>query len=185
MNQFNHVLVLIVSLTLGLGGLHSSAWGMAERPPLLGSQAPLFTLPNLSGEPIKLEALKGKVVLINFWATWCKPCTKEMPAMEAAYHNLKAQGFEVLAINELEDTERVRQHIHSHGHTFSVLMDHDNLVANMYGVVGLPVTIFLDKEGRVREIIKGGLLTEKVIGDTFRKIGNTSSVTSLASSPIL
>lgn len=185
MKKVKNVLLLIFSLILGLEGLHSSVWGMADRPPLLGSHAPVFTLPNLSGETTHLEASRGKVVLINFWATWCKPCTKEMPAMEAAYQNLKGQGFEVFAINELEDTERVRQHITSHGHTFSVLMDHDNQVANMYGVVGLPVTIFLDKEGRVRKIIKGGLLTEELIHKTFRTLAADKSTGSPTKSPML
>ena len=147
-----------------------SAWGMASRPPLVGSLAPAFELMNLSGDPQSLEHYRGKVVLLNFWATWCQPCTKEMPAMQAAHTSLQDQGFAVLAINELEDIKKVRDHILEHQHTFDVLLDPDNQVANMYGVVGLPVSVFIDKSGRVRKIIKGGLLTEQLILETVQPL---------------
>jgi peroxiredoxin len=147
-----------------------SVWGMASRPPLVGSQAPEFQLMNLSGATQSLEHYRGKVVLVNFWATWCQPCTKEMPAMQAAHTSLQDQGFAVLAINELEDIQKVRDHILEHQHTFDVLLDPDNHVANMYGVVGLPVSVFIDKSGRVRKIIKGGLLTEQLIHETVQPL---------------
>ncbi len=148
----------------------TSVLGMASRPPAIGSPAPDFQLNDLHGKPRRLSQYRGKVVLLNFWATWCKPCTKEMPAMEAAYNNLKDHGFEVVAVNELEDRERVRRHIQTHGHTFHVLMDHDNRVANMYGVVGLPVSVFIDQEGRVQEFVKGGVLTQDKIQQTVARL---------------
>ena len=74
----------------------------------------------------------------------------------------------MLAINELEDDAKVREHIKQYGHTFPVLMDHDNKVANQFGVFGLPVSVFIDQEGRVQEYIKGGLLTEQKIDDDRR-----------------
>ncbi|MDH3503848.1 MAG: TlpA family protein disulfide reductase [Nitrospirota bacterium] len=151
-----------------------SVWGMASRPPLIGSPAPEFQLTNLSGVTQSLEHYRGKVVLLNFWATWCQPCTKEMPAMQAAHTSLQDQGFAVLAINELEDIKKVREHILEHRHTFDVLLDPDNQVANMYGVVGLPVSVFIDKSGHVRKIIKGGLLTEESILETVQPLLNES-----------
>jgi len=152
--------LLCLSLSLSL------SWGMASRPPLLGSSAPTFQLNSLAGPAHSLEQYRGKVVLLNFWATWCQPCTKEMPAMQAAYDALRDQGFVVLAINELEDVPKVRDHIAEHQHTFEVLLDPDNHVANQFGVVGLPVSIFIDKTGHVRKIVKGGLLTEQSITET-------------------
>ena len=143
---------------------------MASRPPLIGSPAPNFQLSSLEGSQHALEQYKGKVVLLNFWATWCQPCTKEMPAMQATYDRLKENGFEVVAVNELEDEKKVRAHIQEHQHTFSVLLDPDNRVANMYGVVGLPVTVFIDKSGHVRKIVKGGLLTEEFILETVHPL---------------
>ena len=157
-----------ILLCLGMG--ISTSWGMASRPPLLGSPAPGFQLSSLTGLEGSLDQYRGKVVLLNFWATWCQPCTKEMPAMQAAYDALRNQGFVVLAINELEDIQKVRDHIQEHQHTFAVLLDPDNHVANQYGVVGLPVSIFIDKTGHVRKIVKGGLLTEQSILETVQPL---------------
>ncbi len=148
----------------------SLGWGMASRPPLVGSLAPAFQLANLSGTIQSLEYYRGKVVLLNFWATWCEPCTKEMPAMQTSHENLQDQGFVILAINELEDIKKVREHILEYQHTFDVLLDPDNQVANMYGVVGLPVSVFIDKTGHVRKVVKGGLLTEQSILQTVQPL---------------
>jgi len=145
--------------------------GMAGRPPLVGGPAPEITLKDLQGQEVRLSDLRGKVVLLNFWATWCKPCKDEMPAMQASYDKLRDQGFVVLAVNELEDTEKVIEHVRKHGHTFPVVMDHDNRVANQYGVVGLPASFLVDRQGIVREKIFGSLLTEERIVDLVRRYG--------------
>jgi peroxiredoxin len=149
----------------------SGLLGMASRPPLIGSPAPEVILKNLQGQEVKLSDFRGKVVLVNFWATWCKPCKEEMPAMQASYDKLRDEGLVVLAVNELEDTEKVAEHIKTHGHTFPVVMDRQNRVANRYGVVGLPASFLIDRQGIVRERISGSLLTESRILDLFRKYG--------------
>ncbi len=145
-------------------------WGMGSRVPAVGTAAEDFRLVDLEGKSQSLSQYRGKVVLVNFWATWCKPCTTEMPAMQTTYDKLREKGFVVLAINELEDEPRVREHIKQHGHTFPVLMDRDNKVANQFGVFGLPVSVFIDEKGVVREYIKGGLLTEQLIFDAVARI---------------
>ena len=160
-------IVSAVSLLIVLSGL----LGMAARPPLIGSPAPEIVLKDLQGRDVKLSDLRGKVVLVNFWATWCKPCKEEMPAMQASYDKLRDKGFFVLAVNELEDTARVAEHIRTHGHTFEVVMDHNNQVANMYGVVGLPASFLIDPQGIVRERISGSLLTESHIEEMVKKYG--------------
>jgi peroxiredoxin len=104
-----------------------------------------------------------------------------MPAMQTTYDKLREKGFVVLAINELEDEPKVREHIKQYGHTFPVLMDRDNKVANQFGVFGLPVSVFVDEKGVVREYIKGGLLTEQLILDVVARIqksepGKTASL---------
>ena len=155
---------VIVALTCGL------AWGMGSRVPAVGMQAEDFSLTDLEGKSQSLSQYRGKIVLLNFWATWCKPCTTEMPAMQTVYDKLRDKGFVVLAVNELEDDAKVREHIKQYGHTFPVLMDRDNKVANQFGVFGLPVSVFRDQEGRVQEYIKGGLLTEEKISQTVQRI---------------
>ena len=103
-----------------------------------------------------------------------------MPAMQAMYDKLRDKGFVVLAINELEDDAKVREHIKQYGHTFPVLMDRDNKVANQFGVFGLPVSVFIDQEGRAQEYIKGGLLTEQKINETVTRIQKLQPVKAAA-----
>ena len=90
--------------------------------------------------------------------------------MQTAYDRLRDKGFVVLAVNELEDDEKVREHIQAYKHTFPVLMDRENRVANLYGVYGLPVSVFIDEAGVVHSYIKGGLLTEEKIAEEIAGI---------------
>ena len=172
--------ICLLGMIVFLGHGLFSVWGMASRPPLVGSPAPTFQLTSLGGTERSLKDYRGKVVLLNFWATWCKPCTTEMPAMQTVYDRLKEQGFEVVAINELEDVQKVRDHIQEHQHTFEVLLDPDNHVANMYGVVGLPVSVFIDQNGKVKKVVKGGLLTEESIVETVQPMLQELKLSSLS-----
>lgn len=160
--------LLALSITLVVSS--GLVWAMGSRVPAVGTAAEDFRLVDLEGKQQSLSQYRGKVVLVNFWATWCKPCTTEMPAMQVTYDKLREKGFVVLAVNELEDEAKVREHIKQHGHTFPVLMDRDNKVANQFGVFGLPVSVFIDEKGVVQEYIKGGLLTEQVILDAVARI---------------
>jgi len=157
--------VLMVIILVGL-------LGMAGRPPLVGGPAPEISLKDLQGHEIRLSDFRGKVVLLNFWATWCKPCKEEMPAMQTSYDKLRDKGFVVLAVNELEDTDRVVEHIRTHAHTFVVVMDRNNNIANRYGVVGLPASFIIDPQGIVRERITGNLLTVSRIDELFTRYGS-------------
>ena len=170
--------MVILALAVGAGG--EPVLGMGERVPAEGMPAAEFTLADLHGTTQSLSQYRGKVVLLNFWATWCKPCTTEMPAMQAAYDRLREQGFVVLAVNELEDDEKVRAHIREYKHTFPVLMDRENRVANLYGVYGLPVSVFIDETGTVRSYIKGGLLTEQKIEDELARIRAAKPIQAVA-----
>jgi peroxiredoxin len=164
--------VLAAALAIAFAGATGlpQSWSMGSRVPAVGMPAEDFALPGLDGKEQRLSQYRGKIVLLNFWATWCKPCTTEMPAMQASFDRLRDKGFVVLAINEPEDEAKVREHIKQYGHTFPVLMDRDNKVANQFGVFGLPVSVFIDQQGRVQEYIKGGLLTEQMINDVVAKI---------------
>ncbi len=162
---------VVITLLVALVGLPAfDGWSMGSRVPAVGMQAEDFQLADLDGKSQSLSQYRGKIVLVNFWATWCKPCTTEMPAMQTIHDKLRDKGFVVLAINELEDDAKVREHIKQYGHTFPVLMDRDNKVANQFGVFGLPVSVFIDEKGVVQEYIKGGLLTEQKIYDVVARI---------------
>ena len=168
--RINNVLAVFTLVVTLMGLTAFDVWSMGSRVPAVGTMVEDFHLTDLEGKSQSLSQYRGKIVLVNFWATWCKPCTTEMPAMQATYDKLRSKGFVVLAVNELEDDAKVREHIKQYGHTFPVLMDRDNKVANQFGVFGLPVSVFIDQEGRVQEYIKGGLLTEDKIVQTVQRI---------------
>jgi peroxiredoxin len=170
----NTVFVVIALLVASVGLPAFDVWSMGVRVPAVGMQAEDFSLNDLEGKSQRLSQYRGKIVLVNFWATWCKPCTTEMPAMQTIYDKLRDKGFVVLAVNELEDDAKVREHIKQYGYTYPVLMDHDNKVANQFGVFGLPVSVFIDEKGVVQEYIKGGLLTEQKIEETLARIQKQS-----------
>ena len=170
----NTVFVVLVLLVALVGLPAFDVWSMGARVPAVGMQAEDFHLTDLEGKQQSLSQYRGKIVLVNFWATWCKPCTTEMPAMQKIYDKLRDKGFVVLAVNELEDDAKVREHIKQYGHTFPVLMDRDNKVANQFGVFGLPVSVFIDEKGVIQEYIKGGLLTEQKIDETVARIQKQS-----------
>jgi peroxiredoxin len=172
MKQLHFLMVGILVATLGF--LPFDVWSMGSRIPTVGMQAEDFRLTDLEGKSQSLSQYRGKIVLVNFWATWCKPCTTEMPAMQKIYDKLHDKGFVVLAVNELEDDAKVREHIKQYGHTFPVLMDRDNKVANQFGVFGLPVSVFIDEKGVVQEYIKGGLLTEQKIQEVVDRLQSRS-----------
>ena len=123
-----------------------------ERPPALAVlfEAPDFTLSTPSGASLSLAELRGKVVLLNFWATWCVPCRKEMPAIEALYQRYKDRGLEVVAISlDKVAAAPVEAFVKEAGVTYRVALDPTWATARAYGVRGLPATFLLDRTGNV------------------------------------
>ncbi len=107
-----------------------------------------FTLTDLHGDPWTLKALRGKVVLVNFWATWCPPCRKEMPDLEALHDRFKGQGLVILAISD-EDASKVAPFIADHKFTYPILLDPGRKVNQLFVVQGIPKTFIYDREGRL------------------------------------
>ncbi len=120
--------------------------------------APAFALLDMDENSHSLDGYRGKVILMNFWATWCPPCRREMPSMERLYQTLKHEGFVVLAVNQWEDPDHVFAYIGqlSTDPTFPILFDPESQVAEAYGVKGLPTTFLIDKHGRIRYRAVGG-----------------------------
>ncbi len=125
--------------------------------PKVGAAAPDFTLVGLNGKPVSLSSFKGKVVLLNFFATWCPPCRAEMPDLEATYKELKDQGFEIVAVDLQEDSNTVSGYARSLGLDFTILLDRDAEAVSLYHVNGLPTTFFIDRNGTIQDLAIGAL----------------------------
>jgi peroxiredoxin len=108
-----------------------------------------FTLTDLQGKSWTLKDMKGKVVLVNFWATWCPPCRKEMPDLEALYNRFKDQGFVILAISEDEETPKVGPFIAEHKITYPILFDPGSKVNNLFEVEGIPKSFVYNRDGKL------------------------------------
>lgn len=119
--------------------------------------APAFTLDDLEGKKASLSDYKGKPLIINFWATWCIPCIKEMPDLEKLYKERKDEGLELLMINVKESKEVVKKYIEKGGFSFRVLLDKNGDVLREYQVFGLPSTFFIDEKGIVQYSYMGEL----------------------------
>ena len=108
-----------------------------------------FELSNLEGVNEKLSDYKGKVVFLNFWATWCGPCRSEMPAMENVYKELKDDGFVILAVDLGEDKQTVQKFVDEYGLTFPVVLDQTNAVGGMYDARSIPTTYLVGRDGNI------------------------------------
>jgi peroxiredoxin len=112
-------------------------------------QAPAFELVDLDGKIHHLSDYRGKVLVVNFWATWCPPCREEMPSMERAWQKMKQEGMVMMAINVGEDEDTIFQFTANYPVTFPLLLDQDSEVVGRWGVRGLPTTYVVDPRGRV------------------------------------
>jgi len=117
--------------------------------PKTPAAAPNFELKDPAGKPLSLKDFRGKVVFLNFWATWCPPCIEEMPAMEKLHQELEKDGLVMLAVNFQEGPERVKEFFTQHNLTFTPLLDRDGKVTEQYQAWGLPVSVVINKRGQI------------------------------------
>jgi len=108
-----------------------------------------FTAQTLDGRTVRLGDLKGQVVFLNFWATWCVPCKAEMPAMERLHRALRGQPFRMLAVNLQEDPAAIRKFVDELGLTFDIVLDPTGTITRDYAVNNLPLTYLIDKQGLI------------------------------------
>jgi peroxiredoxin len=114
-----------------------------------------FTVPLLQGSRFRLADHRGKVVLINFWATWCPPCLEEMPALERLWHQQRDRGFVLIAVSLDADSGVVKPFVAEHRLTFPIGLDAKLEVANLYGIRALPATFVVDRQGQVAALALG------------------------------
>jgi thiol-disulfide isomerase/thioredoxin len=154
------VLALVLSGVVGmyLSGYFNSTGGVAARVSI-GQPAPDFELSDKSGKSYSLSSLRGKVVLVNFWATWCPPCRQEMPSMEELYKSFANEGqLELLAINvEEEGPAIIDEFSKEYPHSFPVIFDLNAEVQNFYGVFKFPETFVINKQGIIVERVIGAI----------------------------
>lgn len=141
------LLVVAIIFSAGCSGEEKPIGPRAAK----GQPAPDFSLTDLKGQMWQLSQLRGKVVFINFWATWCPPCIQEMPSMEALKKKMEGRDFQMLAIMYNDRPEMGQSFMNKEGYTFPALIDADSLVARQYGLTGVPETFIIDTEGILRE----------------------------------
>jgi peroxiredoxin len=123
-----------------------------------GPTAPDFTLPDLEGRMISLSSFKGKVVIVNIWATWCPPCVAEIPSLNKLYKMFKDEGLELLAVSVDEGGKSaVEKFIKNKNISFPVLLDPDGMVAGLYRTTGVPESFMVKKDGTIDNKIQGAI----------------------------
>ena len=114
-----------------------------------------FTLKSLNGKNLKLSEMRGNVVLVNFWASWCGPCRLEMPLLNDLHNKYAPLGFTVIGVNVEEKTENARSFIKNYPVDFPILLDSQNKVSKLYNVVAMPTTVVVDRDGNMRFLHQG------------------------------
>lgn len=138
-----------LSLVLA-GGAAAANFQAREKLP-----APALQARDLKGQPQTLAAYRGKVVLLNFWASWCPPCLREMPSMERLKQKMAGRPLEIVALNSAETAEEVNAYLSRMALTFPILLDPDGSNTRRWKVFALPTSLLLDAEGRIRYVLTG------------------------------
>ncbi len=144
------LLLLWISFGLAAVPVHGQLAGpLSMETPRKPVPALDFQASTPEGKRVRLKDFRGKVVFLNFWATWCVPCRREMPAMERLASRMEGRAFTILAVNLMETTAQVRKFVEEMKVTFTIVMDTTGEISQNYGATRLPLTYIIDKEGRV------------------------------------
>jgi peroxiredoxin len=165
----------IIALTVLLLGVGLSLTGCMDRDTssLVGNTAPDFALKSADGQDIKLSDEKGKVVILDFWATWCPPCRQSLPHVQSVSQDktLAAKNVVVLAVNQQESADAVNQFLHDNNYTFKVALDASGSVSSSYKVTGIPTTVIIGTDGVIKNVFIGfGDDSAKQIDDAIQQV---------------
>jgi thiol-disulfide isomerase/thioredoxin len=143
------------ALSIALLCLTPRAHAVANAPLSSGAAAPAFQLDSLDGKAVNLADYKGQVVMLNFWASWCGPCRQEMPILEQLHKQYRAKGFTLVGVNVEPDSGAALKWLKNTPVSFPILFDRDSVASKLYEVQGMPNTVIIDRQGRVRFIHRG------------------------------
>ena len=167
--------VLLIGLVWFLVGRENDATlpsvGELNRP------APDLTLPTLDGDTLRLADLRGKVVLVNFWGTWCEPCKEETPALQAAYQRLQSEGLVIVGVNlrrQEPGDDAVRDFVRQYGVTYPIALDVEGEAARLFQISPIPVSYFIDPEGTIR-YVRIGTLTADDVATLFARLRQSAA----------
>ncbi|MGH2593871.1 MAG: TlpA family protein disulfide reductase [Anaerolineae bacterium] len=162
--QWGIVIVVVAVVGGGWTWLSRAPDGLDNvASPVAGRAAPDFTLQSAVGQSIALADLRGQVVVLNFWATWCPPCRAEMPALQEVYDARRADGLMVLAVDQNESSDLVKPFRDEFSLTFPLLLDPGYVVSHAYRIGLLPSTFFIDRGGVIRDVVFGGPMNRALI----------------------
>ena len=147
--------ILALAAMFAIAAVATSAAAAPELRPWGGKPTPPLARHDLTGKSVDLKDLRGRVVLVNFWATWCEPCREEMPSLARLQEKLKGRPFEVLAVNFGESGGKVSDFVRKEGWTVPILLDPEKRTAGAWGAKGLPMSFLVDAKGRVRYSVFG------------------------------
>lgn len=164
------ILAALVFFTTGKSGSTPPPVSTAVAPEV-GAIAPDFELRALTGETIRLSDLRGRPVILNFWATWCPPCRREMPALEVVWQQYNRGDVMVLGVDQGESPAVVEEFIRTAaGVSFPLLLDMDQSVGDAYLVHSMPTTFFIDAAGHIRDIRVGGPMELEFLNEQVRRL---------------
>lgn len=166
----NKIWIIMLALLTTAGTALTACQTSQNWTPTVTNQAADFELADLNGQKVSLGGLRGRPVVVNFWATWCGPCTHEMPFIQAVHEQWAESDLVILAVNVGENTSRVRQFIDQNQYSFTVLMDSDGQVAEKYQITGIPTTLFIDKEGIIQLMKIGAYASQAAIESDLKVI---------------
>lgn len=165
-NWLSGLVLLLGALWIGISADRTLGSTQGQIPlPRQGFLAPDFTLNTLEGETIALSELRGKAVVVNFWASWCGPCRQEMPDIEEVALDYQDQDLVILAVNATQQDrlEAVIEFVDTYNLTFPILTDDDGSLTRTYQIAAFPTTFFIGRDGVIQEVVIGGPMAEALL----------------------
>ncbi|MBI5747589.1 MAG: TlpA family protein disulfide reductase [Nitrospinae bacterium] len=157
-----YILILLFLIAISCSSPESTDNSKEEKTAKVSEPKPAqdFTLKDLNGNEVKLSSLKGKPVIINFWATWCYPCREEIPDLQKSYDENKDKGLVILGVNIKENVSKVSKFSKDYKMTYPILLDIEGTISDAYRVFGIPMSFFIDRDGLIKDSFIGMLTKE-------------------------